>query len=113
MTETTPAADAVATLAQEVAGYVGGVTVTPYLTDSTATAVQLVDLYIGDATVPDDARRRAVLEVAAELYHRKSAPNGVKNFADGLDGTVAVRVARDPMVAGRPILDPYLPLRFA
>ena len=60
--------------------------------------------------MPAEILERATIEVAAELYHRRSAPNGIKNFADGFDGTAAIRVARDAMVAARPLLAPYLPL---
>jgi len=103
---TTPLTDA--GLDQEVAAYVGGVPVTDYLKGCVAVASQAVACHIGACQVPKETRRRAVMEVAAELYHRKSAPNGIKNYADGLDGVAAVRVARDAMVAARPLLAPYL-----
>ena len=88
----------------------GAVPVDPYLTNCPTAGRALVYCLGGPATVPDDVRERAVLEVAAELYHRRSAPNGIKNFADGFDGTAAIRVARDALVAARPLLAPYLPL---
>lgn len=95
-------------LVEAVAAYVGGVPVSSYLTECVSVAAHEVDRYIGASLVPEKVRERAVLEVAAELYHRRSAPNGIKNYADGFDGVAAVRVARDAMVAARPLLAPYL-----
>lgn len=73
-------------------------------------AHDLVDQYCGDATVdvPTHILKRAKIEVGSELYHRRSAPNGVAQFAT-LDGGSAIRVARDPMVGAYPILARYLP----
>lgn len=98
--------------AKALAAYVGDVPVTDYLTGCVTTATDLVTRYIGTATVPEHVLTRAVIEVSAELYHRRSAPNGVKSFND-LDGVATVRVARDALVAGRPLLDPYLKMAFA
>lgn len=50
---------------------------------------------------------RATLEVAADLFHRKKARNGVTAF-DTSDGGDTVRINRDPMAAAWPILRPYL-----
>ena len=99
-----------ADLTARLAAYVGDVPMDQYLTKGLAVGHALVASQVGSATIPDDVRARAVLEVAAELYHRRSAPNGIKNFADGFDGTAAIRVARDALVAARPLLAPYLPL---
>jgi hypothetical protein len=52
---------------------------------------------------------RAIRKCAGELYDQRKAPSGVRNFAD-MDSVTVVRVARDPMVAARPLLAPYLPL---
>lgn len=71
-------------------------------------ATALVDAYVGDAVVDADALIRAVLECGSELYHRRSAPNGVAQFAT-LDGGSAIRVARDPMVGAYPILARWMP----
>lgn len=68
----------------------------------------LVDTYIGTAVVPATVLKRAKIEVGSELYHRRSAPNGVAQFAT-LDGGSAIRVARDPMVGAYPILSRYMP----
>jgi hypothetical protein len=90
-----------------------GMPVTEYMTRCLDVAALLVASQIGSgANIPTTIVDRATLEVAAELYHRKNAPNGVKNFADGFDGA-AIRVARDALVAARPLLAPYLPMGFA
>lgn len=57
------------------------------------------------------AFNRAIRKCAGELFDQRKAPSGIRNFAD-VDTMVTVRVARDPMVAARPILDPFLPLPF-
>ena len=80
--------------------------------------MELVDQYLGldpatSATrvIPAGVKRRACLEVASELYHRRNAPNGVAQFA-ALDGA-PVRVARDPMLGAYPILNRFVPGGFA
>lgn len=59
------------------------------------------------AGIPATVLDRAVLEVAAELFHRRQAPNGISQFATP-DGGGAIRVARDPMVAAYALLGPYV-----
>lgn len=73
----------------------------------TAEAAALVERYVGTRAVPDAILDRAVLEVGAELFHRRSAPNGVQQFGT-VEGAPVVRVNRDPMVAGYPILRPFV-----
>lgn len=46
---------------------------------------------------------RAIVEVGAELYHRKNTKNAVAQFATP-DGGTPVRIARDPMAAAYPLL---------
>lgn len=75
-------------------------------------SVALVASYAGSATIPAEVLNRAHLECGSELYHRRSAPNGVAQFAS-MDGGNAVRVARDPMVGVYPILRPYVGLGIA
>lgn len=72
----------------------------------------LVAAYVSTASPPAEVRRRAVLEVASELYHRRNAPGGVLAAYADL-GAAPVRVARDPMVAAYPLLGPFLPGGFA
>jgi hypothetical protein len=63
--------------------------------------------YIGAVdTVPSDIHGQAILICASELFHRRSAPNGIAQFAS-LDGS-PVRVAKDPMGAVYPLLMPYV-----
>lgn len=67
----------------------------------------LVTRYIGEVTtVPTAIHDQAVYIAASELFHRRSAPNGVAQFAS-MDGS-PVRIARDPMGAVYPLLMPYV-----
>lgn len=58
--------------------------------------------------VPAVILQRAKLNCGSELYHQRSAPQGISQFASA-DGSV-IRVARDPMVAAVKILQPFLPI---
>jgi hypothetical protein len=63
--------------------------------------------YIGVIdTVPNEIHRQSILICSSELFHRRSAPNGIAQFAS-LDGS-PVRVAKDPMGAVYPLLMPYV-----
>lgn len=63
--------------------------------------------YIGDIdTVPEAIHHQAVLICASELFHRRSAPNGIAQFAS-MDGS-PIRVGKDPMTAVYPLLLPYV-----
>ncbi len=106
---TTPAEDGLAALR----AYVNtDATQDAYLGTCWAEAEALVTAHVGSASVPAAVHARAVLEVGAELYHRRNAPGGViAAYADL--GAAPVRVARDPMVAAYPLLAPYLPGGFA
>ena len=75
-------------------------------------AVALVNKFVGTATVPATILLRAKIECGSEFFHRRSAPNGIAQFAT-LDGGQAVRVARDPMIAAYPLLTPYTGLGLA
>lgn len=77
-----------------------------FVADCINQSVALVERFIGEASVPSAIVDRAVLEVGSELYHRKQAPNGIAQFATA-DGQSAIRVARDPMIAAYPILQPF------
>ncbi len=67
----------------------------------------LVENWIGSASIPDTAKDRAIVEVAAELFYRKSARGGVLDVA-GAD-LQPFRMARDPMKAAYPILKQFIP----
>lgn len=67
----------------------------------------LVETYIGEVlTVPVAIHDQAVLIASSELFHRRSAPNGVAQFAS-FDGS-PIRVAKDPMNAVYPLLQRYV-----
>lgn len=67
----------------------------------------LVERYIGEVdSVPAEVKDQAVYIASSELFHRRSAPNGVAQFAS-MDGS-PVRIARDPMGAVYPLLQPYV-----
>lgn len=100
-------------LASALGRYVGDVPQTDYLKECISVAWLSVNHFVGTAVIPPYILDRAVLEVAAELYHRKNAPNGIKSYADAFDGASAIRVARDALVAARPLLTPYMPLPIA
>lgn len=66
----------------------------------------LVGNYVGGADVPNSIVDQSVMTVASELFHRRSAPNGIAQFA-AMDGS-PVRVAKDPMNAVYPLLLPFV-----
>ncbi len=67
----------------------------------------LVGRLIGEVdTVPNEVHNQAILIAASEIYHRRSAPNGVAQFA-AFDGQ-PVRVAKDPLNAVYPLLLPFI-----
>jgi hypothetical protein len=69
--------------------------------------IALVTKYIGAVTtVPVALNDQAVYITASELFHRRSAPNGVAQFAS-FDGA-PIRVAKDPMNAVYPLLQRYV-----
>lgn len=59
--------------------------------------------------IPEPVVSRAILEVGAELYHRKNTKNGVQQLPVA-DQVSPLRIARDPLVAARPLFDSYLPV---
>lgn len=71
----------------------------------------LVARYVGAATPPPEITNLAIIEVAADLFHRKSARNGVMDLG-GTD-LAPFRIARDPMKAAYPILAPFVPAGLA
>jgi hypothetical protein len=71
-------------------------------------AVALVSTYAGTNDVPTAVLTRCYIECGSELFHRRSAPMGVSQFAS-MDGQ-AVRVARDPLLGVYPLLRPYVGL---
>ena len=83
-----------------------------FLAECTAEAAALLDAHItgnlraGVEVLPAPIRARALLEVGADLYHRRAARNGVAGF-DG-EQMAPVRVRNDPMGAAYATLRPFL-----
>jgi hypothetical protein len=67
----------------------------------------LINKYIRERDVPNDVYDRARIEVGQELFNRRSAPNGIAQFAT-FEGTTTQRVARDPMIGAYPLLNPII-----
>ena len=85
-----------------------------YLIECVTSAQSLVAQHIGTAVIPESVLERAVVEVAAELYWRQQARNGVTQFDGGAEaGPELVRIGNDPLRAIRPLLRPYLAGGFA
>lgn len=117
---------------EDLGEYVGDDGTAPegYVATCAREAISLVGSYVGATPVsapygfepdgwgaygggiPVEILKRAILEVGAELYHRRTAPSGIRNFATEFGGS-PVRLARDPMVAAYPILAPYVKGGFA
>lgn len=97
----------------DLQAYVGddGLEHTAFVTKCLDEAKALVDRFVGEVDVPEAIVDRAYLEVGSELFNRRSAPNGISQYTT-YDGA-PMRVARDPMVAGYPILRPYVGGGFA
>lgn len=91
---------------EQLQAYVGTKETGAYIEGCLSSATLLVNNYIKTAAVPEDIRNQAVLTAASELFHRRSAPNGVAQFAS-LDGN-PVRIAKDPMNAVYPLLMPFV-----
>lgn len=89
---------------EQFRAYVGTKEVSDFVDTCLASASQMVTKFVGTTRVPQAVLDSAVLSCASELFHRRSAPNGVAQFAD-LGG--AVRIAKDPMNAAREMLLPF------
>lgn len=77
-----------------------------YRVKCVARAGVLLAGYIGAVTVPEEIRDLALLEVAADIFHRKTTRNGVAGFGDM--ELAPIRISRDPLAAAYPILDNYV-----
>lgn len=88
-------------------GYVGAsVSDDSFLETCLDQAVELVDTYVGTTEVPQVILDNAYTQVGSELYHRRSAPSGITQFAS-FDGS-AIRVARDPLTSVYAVLNRYV-----
>jgi hypothetical protein len=91
---------------EEFQAYVG-TDETTFPQECLTAGLAMVTNYLGSVTtVPVSIQDQATLIVSSELFHRRSAPNGVAQFAS-MDGA-PVRVARDPMNAVYPLLLPFV-----
>ncbi len=84
-----------------------------FVTACETEAETIVAEHIGVASVPAEVRRRAVLEVAADLFYRRKSQNGITVFGGGDVDLTPLRIARDPLHAARELLRPYLGGPFA
>lgn len=86
-----------------------------FLQDCLDEAVALVNNWCGTAqnSVPVAVLHRAYIECTSELYHRRSAPQGVTQYASPDGGAAPMRTSRDPMGGARLVLAPFLPGGFA
>lgn len=102
-----------AALAKSLADHLGDLPVTDALHECVALAAESVTHYTRSADVPPATLSRAVVLVAAEHWHTREAPGGVRAVMDSEGGVTPIRVGRDPMAAARPLLRPYVGLAFA
>jgi hypothetical protein len=92
---------------EEFQAYVGTDETGDFIESCLSAGNAQVGNYIGDIeTVPNEIHRQAILICSSELFHRRSAPNGVAQFAS-FDGS-PIRVAKDPMNAVYPLLQRYV-----
>jgi hypothetical protein len=92
---------------EELQAYIGTEETGDFIESCLSAGNALVGNYIGEIdTVPDEVHRQAILICASELFHRRSAPNGIAQFAS-MDGS-PMRVAKDPMGAVYPLLLPFV-----
>lgn len=88
--------------------YVAATAADAYVVQCAKEAAAMVGRVVAQAAtpVPADVAERAALEVGAELYHRRQSRNGITGL-DNMD-FAPMRIARDPMKAAMPYLQPYL-----
>ena len=92
---------------EEFREYVGTSEVSSFVDDCLASGLALVENYIGTQTVPAVIKDQSVLLCSSELFHRRSAPNGIAQFAS-MDGSSPMRVAKDTMTAVYTLLLPFV-----
>ena len=92
---------------EEFKDYVGTKDSTGFPQECLTSGEALITRLIGEAeNVPTAIRDQAVLIASSELFHRRSAPNGISQFADATGNPV--RVGRDPLSAVYPLVLPYI-----
>lgn len=96
----------VTALVQRVASHAKTSTTDAYVRECTEQGIELVDQYIGGATVPQAMYERAIIETAADLFWRRNAQSGIAQFQSG-EGLELMRIGADPLHAARIILRPW------
>lgn len=98
----------------ELARFVSAPQEDPYLGACITESTDLVGKLAGDRlpTIPEPVADRAILEVAADLYHRRATRNGIAGFDDTEISAAPVRINRDPLTPARPILAPWIGVVF-
>jgi len=91
---------------EQLQNYVGTQETGSFINGCLSSGKLRVANYIGGAAVPESIVDTCVLHVASELFHRRSAPSGIMQFAT-LEGSPA-RLARDPMAGVYEILLPFV-----
>lgn len=91
----------------ELQAYIGTEETGDFIESCLSAANAHVGNYIGAVnTVPVEIHNQSILICASELFHRRSAPNGIAQFAS-MDGQ-PIRMGRDPLSAVYPLLQPYV-----
>lgn len=90
---------------EQLQAYVGTQETGDFIENCLSAGKLRVANYIGGSAVPASIVDQAVLHVASELFHRRSAPSGIMQFAT-LEGSPA-RLARDPMAGVYELLLPF------
>lgn len=91
----------------ELQAYIGTDETGDFIESCLSAGNALVGNYIGEVdTVPNEVHNQAILICSSELFHRRSAPNGIAQFAS-MDGS-PMRVAKDPMSSVYPLLLPFV-----
>lgn len=92
---------------EQLREYVGTNEVSDFIDSCVSRALLLVDEYLGTGhTCPVEIQDGATLQVASELFHRRSSPQGISQFAT-LDGTTPMRVAKDALSSVYPELQRF------
>jgi hypothetical protein len=90
----------------QLQAYVGTKETGDFIQGCLSSANALIRNYVGNKDVPVSVLDQAMLNLASELFHRRQAPFGSSQFADGTGAPV--RVARDPMTSTYPLLLPFV-----
>lgn len=84
-----------------------GATASDYVENCTTEAHDLVLAHVGNSKVPERVFERAIVEVAADLYYRRNAVNGLAQFDNG-ETLDVLRIGQDPLRPARAMLKPFL-----